>query len=157
MNRNVILVILSIFQQRATPLKYYFSRGYVDREGCDDHEPDRSVTDGDAQNIPFDAYPAPQLEMLVQIKRQAGGPYETHHCRTIDFAARLRPYKEKGKGRNERYAVTEEDIFPLEQTELFCVVFPEKCEINITRHSEGPQRIGDHKPVADQLYLIPQS
>jgi hypothetical protein len=94
--------------------------------------------------------------MLVQIKRQAGGPYETHHCRTIDFAARFRPYKEKGKGRNERYAVIEENIFPLEQTELFCVVFPEKCEINITRHSEGSQRIGDYKLVADQLYLIPQ-
>jgi hypothetical protein len=32
---------------------------------------------------------------------------------------------------------------------LFCVVFPEECEVNITRYGEGPQRISDHKPVAD--------
>ena len=76
--------------------------------------------------------------------------YKTHHCRTINLAARLRPDTEKDEGRNERYAVAEEDIFPLERPELFCVVFPEECEVNITRHSEGPYRIGDHKPVADQ-------
>jgi hypothetical protein len=68
---------------------------------------------------------------------------------------RLRPYKEKGKGRNERYAVAEEDIFPLERTELFCVVFVEECEVNVTRHGEGPHRIGDQKPVVDQLHVIP--
>src|SRR4051812_49403066 len=83
---------------------------------------------------------------------KAGGSYETHHCRTIDLAARLRPYKAKDEGRNERYAVAEEDIFPLERTELCCVVFPEEYEVNITRHGEGPQRVGDHKPVADQLH-----
>jgi hypothetical protein len=68
----------------------------------------------------------------------------THHCRTIGLAARLRPYKEKDEGRNERYAVAEEDIFPFKQTELMCVVFPEEREINIIRHGEGPQRISDH-------------
>jgi hypothetical protein len=65
MDRNVILLILGILQQRATPFKHHFPRGYVDREGCDDHEPGRSIPNGDAQSIPFDGYPAPQLEMLV--------------------------------------------------------------------------------------------
>jgi hypothetical protein len=68
MARNVILVILGVLQQLATPSKHHFPRGYVDREGCDDQEPDRSVAEGDAQNIPFDVYPAPQLEMLVQTR-----------------------------------------------------------------------------------------
>jgi hypothetical protein len=68
MDQNVILVILAILQQLATPSKHHFPRGYVDHEGWDDHEPDRSVADGDAQNIPLDAYPAPQLEMLVQTR-----------------------------------------------------------------------------------------
>src|ERR1700722_4994773 len=98
MGRCVILVILAKLQQLAAPSKHHFPRGYVDRDGCDDHEPDRAVADGDAENIPLDGYPAPQLEMLVQTRWQAGRSYETHHCRTVDLAARLRPYKEKGEG-----------------------------------------------------------
>jgi hypothetical protein len=65
MGRSVTLVILRKLQQLATPLKHHFPRGYVDGERCDDHEPDRSVADGDAQGIPFDGYPAPQLEISV--------------------------------------------------------------------------------------------
>ena len=69
MVRSVTL-ILGKLQQLATPLKHHFPRGYVDREGCDDHEPGGSVADGDAQSIPFDGYPAPQLEMLVDDKQE---------------------------------------------------------------------------------------
>ena len=70
----------------------------------------------------------------------------TYHCRTIDLAVRFRLYKAIGKCWNERCAVAEKDIFPLEQAELLYVVFPQECQVNIARHGESPQRISGYKP-----------
>jgi hypothetical protein len=77
----------------------------------------------------------------------------THHCRTIDLAARLRPHKEKAECYNEGCAVAEKDIFPLERTELFGVESPEECQVDVKRHGEGPQRISEQKTAANLATL----
>ena len=70
----------------------------------------------------------------------------THHCRAIDLAVRFRHYEEVGECWDERCAVAEKSVSPLEQTELLCIIFPEECQEDIARHSECPQRVGGHEP-----------
>jgi hypothetical protein len=72
--------------------------------------------------------------------------WKTHHCRAVDLPAGVRPDEEIDECRNEWYAVAENNVSPLEQTELLCVVFSKECQVNIARHGKGPQRIGGHKP-----------
>jgi hypothetical protein len=73
---------------------------------------------------------------------------KTYYCGAVDLPTGVRSYEEIDECRNEWYAVAEENVPPLEQTELLCIVFSKECQVNIARHGECPQGIGGHEPTA---------
>ncbi len=76
------------------------------------------------------------------------GLYQTmsaYRGRSVDLAPRLGCNWEVHNGRNQRQAVTEQEIFPFQRSQLIRVEFVKEGEVYIARHSQGPECICGHK------------
>lgn len=62
----------SVLDELQSPSKNNSSGGEIDSKGHEDDEPDRTVKGGNAEVIPLDGYPAPQLERSELVIRDRG-------------------------------------------------------------------------------------
>ena len=72
----------------------------------------------------------------------------TYNGGAVNFPSTNWLDEEVDKCRDERDAVAEHYIFPLQCLQLVCVVFPKEGEVDIQSHGERPECVCRHEPIA---------